>query len=108
MRSYSNSFPEATDSLQGNTYFDAGFAVLCFHPESGLIGAEFFEFTFKRRLGAIEMAATLTPNRNLSAMPAPPITADRSVLRRTFDLWPYLFIAISVTGLTYIALTAAR
>ncbi len=31
-----------------------------------------------------------------------------SILRRAVDLWPYLFIVISVTGLTYLALTASH
>ncbi len=79
---------------------------MCFHQESSQIGLD--SRLKDRRLGAIEMAATPTSNRNLSTVPAAPITADRSLLRRTFDLWPYLFIAISVTGLIYIALTAAR
>jgi hypothetical protein len=34
--------------------------------------------------------------------------SQRSVLSRTIELWPYVFIVISVTGLAYIALTAAR
>ena len=31
-----------------------------------------------------------------------------SDLRRALGLWPYLFIAVSITGLAYIALNAAR
>jgi|HubBroStandDraft_6_1064221.scaffolds.fasta_scaffold876627_2 hypothetical protein len=34
--------------------------------------------------------------------------SQRSVFRRVIALWPFLFIAISVTGLAYLALTAAR
>jgi hypothetical protein len=32
----------------------------------------------------------------------------QSLLRRAFELWPYLFVAVSVTGLAYIAITATR
>jgi hypothetical protein len=34
--------------------------------------------------------------------------SQRSAFRRMIELWPFVFIAISVTGLAYIALTAAR
>jgi len=40
-----------------------------------------------------------------------PITQIPSILsgpRRILELWPYLFVAVSVVGLTYIALSAAR
>jgi hypothetical protein len=43
-----------------------------------------------------------------SAMPEDQIDSQRSFFRRTIDLWPYLFIIISVTGLTYVAITAIR
>jgi len=29
-------------------------------------------------------------------------------LRRALELWPYVFIAVSIAGLAYIALNAAR
>jgi hypothetical protein len=41
-------------------------------------------------------------------MPEDLVSSERSLLRRAFELWPYLFILISITGLTYIVLTAAR
>lgn len=44
----------------------------------------------------------------ISAMPEDLINSQHSLFRRTIELWPYLFIAISVTGLTYIVLTAIR
>jgi len=31
-----------------------------------------------------------------------------SHLRRAFAVWPYVFIALSIAGLAYIALNAAR
>ncbi len=31
-----------------------------------------------------------------------------SGLRRVLELWPYLFIAVSVVGLTYIGMSATR
>jgi hypothetical protein len=31
-----------------------------------------------------------------------------SFLRRVLELWPYVFIAVSVAGLAYIALNATR
>ena len=34
--------------------------------------------------------------------------SSSSGLRRALDLWPYLFVAVSITGLVYIALKAAR
>lgn len=34
--------------------------------------------------------------------------SQRSRFKRTVELWPYGLIAISVTGLAYIALTAAH
>jgi hypothetical protein len=37
-----------------------------------------------------------------------PILSSLTGLRRAFDLWPYLLIAISVTGFVYIALHAVR
>lgn len=43
-----------------------------------------------------------------SAMPEDLVNSQRSLFRRTIELWPYLFIAISVTGLAYVALAAAR
>ncbi len=36
------------------------------------------------------------------------LNPQRSLLKRTFELWPYLFTLVSVTGLIYIVLTAAR
>ena len=36
------------------------------------------------------------------------IPSSVSGLRRALELWPYLFIAVSITGLAYIALNAAR
>ena len=43
-----------------------------------------------------------------SPMPQPRTDAQTSLLKRTVELWPYLFIVISVTGLVYIALSAIR
>jgi hypothetical protein len=43
-----------------------------------------------------------------SVMPEDLANSQRSLFRRTIELWPYLFVAISVTGLAYVALTAAR
>ncbi len=37
-----------------------------------------------------------------------PILSSISGLKRALELWPYVFIAISVTGFAYIALNAAR
>jgi len=34
--------------------------------------------------------------------------SSTSHLRRAFEVWPYVFIAVSITGLAYIALNAAR
>ena len=36
------------------------------------------------------------------------ISSSVSGWRRALGLWPYLFIAVSITGLAYIALNAAR
>ena len=36
------------------------------------------------------------------------IPSSVSGLRRAFELWPYLLIAVSITGLAYIALNATR
>jgi len=44
----------------------------------------------------------------ISAMPEDLISSQRSFLKRTIELWPYLFIIISVTGLSYVVLTAIR
>jgi hypothetical protein len=33
---------------------------------------------------------------------------QQSLLRRTIDLWPYVLIAISITGLAYLAVTGAH
>ena len=35
-------------------------------------------------------------------------TSLASVLRRALELWPYGFIAVSISGLAYIALNGAR
>ncbi len=35
---------------------------------------------------------------------APPVTS--SIVRRAFESWPYLFIAVSITGFIYLALNA--
>ncbi len=51
------------------------------------------------------------PNRlfDLStAMPEPLTNSSRPWFRRAIEFWPYVFIAISLTGLAYIALTAVR
>lgn len=44
----------------------------------------------------------------VSSLPGDLINSQRSLFRRTIELWPYLFIIISVTGLTYLALGAMR
>ena len=31
-----------------------------------------------------------------------------SMLKRVLDLWPYVFVTVSVVGLSYIALSPAR
>jgi len=36
------------------------------------------------------------------------IPSSVSGLRRALELWPYVFVVISITGLAYIALTAGR
>jgi hypothetical protein len=41
-------------------------------------------------------------------MPQPRTDVQPSLLKRTIELWPYLFIVVSVTGLAYIALHATR
>jgi hypothetical protein len=41
-------------------------------------------------------------------MPEVQTDSEVSVLRRAFELWPYVFIVVSVTGLAYIALSASR
>lgn len=33
---------------------------------------------------------------------------ETSILRRAVEFWPYAFIVVSVTGLTYIVLSAIR
>ena len=63
----------------------------------------------KRRLGAGEWLPMETELTTVtSAMPEDLVNSQRSLLRRTIELWPYLFIAVSATGLAYVALTAAR
>lgn len=34
--------------------------------------------------------------------------SEASLLKRAIEFWPYVFIVISVTGLAYIALSAAH
>jgi len=41
-------------------------------------------------------------------MPEAQPDSEVSILRRAIDLWPYVFLVVSVTGLAYIALSAAR
>jgi len=41
-------------------------------------------------------------------MPAARTNSELSVFRRAIDYWPYVFIAVSLTGLAYLALSAAR
>jgi hypothetical protein len=36
------------------------------------------------------------------------IPSSVSALRRALELWPYVFIAVSVVGFVYIALNAVR
>jgi hypothetical protein len=36
------------------------------------------------------------------------VTSSESGWRRALELWPYLLIAVSITGLAYIALNATR
>ena len=36
------------------------------------------------------------------------IPSSVSGLRRALELWPYLFLAVSITGLAYITLNAVR
>jgi hypothetical protein len=40
--------------------------------------------------------------------PTAQIPLSVSGLRRALELWPYVFIAVSIGGLAYIALNAAR
>jgi hypothetical protein len=40
--------------------------------------------------------------------PVAQIPPTVSGLRRVLELWPYLLIAISIVGLTYLALSGAR
>jgi hypothetical protein len=35
-----------------------------------------------------------------------PISSSVSDLRRALELWPYVFIAVSIAGLAYVALNA--
>lgn len=42
------------------------------------------------------------------AQPVRQTTPSSSILRRAFDFWPYIFIAISLTGFTYIAFHTLR
>jgi len=37
-----------------------------------------------------------------------PIPSSISELKRALELWPFVFIAVSVSGLAYIALNATR
>jgi len=49
------------------------------------------------------------PNRHFdpsAAMPEGLTNSPRSWFRRAIEFWPYVFIAISLTGLAYLALTA--
>ena len=43
----------------------------------------------------------------LSAMNQHQTSIQISLLRRVIDLWPYVFIVISLSGLGYMAFTAA-
>jgi hypothetical protein len=40
--------------------------------------------------------------------PITQIASSASDLRRALELWPYVFIAVSIAGLAYIALNTAR
>ncbi len=41
-------------------------------------------------------------------MPEAQPNSEVSILRRAINLWPYVFIVVSLTGLAYIAFGAAR
>ncbi|MGC1645087.1 MAG: hypothetical protein WA741_04605 [Candidatus Sulfotelmatobacter sp.] len=40
--------------------------------------------------------------------PTTQIPSTVNGLKRALELWPYVFIAISIAGLSYLALSAAR
>lgn len=42
------------------------------------------------------------------AGPEPQMHASQSIVKRTIELWPYVLLTISMTGLLYIAVNAAR
>ena len=41
-------------------------------------------------------------------MPEAQPNSEVSIVRRAINLWPYVFIVVSLTGLAYIAFGAAR
>jgi hypothetical protein len=43
-----------------------------------------------------------------TAAPETQIHASQSLVKRTIEMWPYVLLTISVTGLLYIAVNAAR
>ena len=45
---------------------------------------------------------------NVMLRPVKQIPSSVSPLRRALELWPYLFIAVSIAGLAYISLNVAR
>jgi hypothetical protein len=40
--------------------------------------------------------------------PEPKMRASQSVVKRTIEMWPYVLLTISLTGLLYIAVNAAH
>jgi len=56
-------------------------------------------------VSAVQQVQTGT---EVSAVPQAQRNSQVSTFRRVIDWWPYVFIVVSVTGLTYIALNSSR
>ena len=57
---------------------------------------------------AISLSDTLSHLGGVMQTPITETPSSVSGLRRALGLWPYLFIAVSITGFAYMALNAAR
>jgi len=56
------------------------------------------------------IVATKSVGESESSIPSPEpqMRASQSVVKRTIEMWPYVLLTISLTGLLYIAVNAAH
>lgn len=58
--------------------------------------------------GFIVVTKSVVESESSIPSPEPQMRASQSVVKRTIEMWPYVLLTISLTGLLYIAVNAAH